>query len=253
MVVEDHRLVRRADGTVVEGLGSDNVVNRNAEIGGLGNKNRGVTSTDADGGVTGFVSRFNHGVTAGGEDQVYTRVVEQHTGSFDRRSIDELDGVLGSAGGNSCVTHEFSSFNAALLSAGVAGEDNHVTGLHGDQRLEHDSRSRVGGRSSSRQHAKRLGNILNAFFFFDNAYGLLVFEVLINNVSTKVVLDGFMVGPANTGFFNGNFAEHDFVFYADLVHGRGNLVDLLLGETLKFGGSRFSISYQFINHCLCHT
>ncbi len=253
LVVEDHRLVGGADSAVVEGLGSDNVVDRNAEVGGLGNEYGGVTGADADSGVTGFVGGLDHGVTAGGENQVHARMVEEHTGGFNGRSFDPLDAILGGAGGNSGVQHDLGCFGAALLCAGMESKDDHVTGLHGDQRLEHDGRSRVGGRSGGRQYAERLGNVLHAFFLFYDTNGFFVLEVLINNVSAEVILDGFVVSATDTGFLNGHFGKLDFVGYAGRIHGRGNLIDLFLGVGLKFGGSLFSIGYQLIDHCLCHT
>ena len=229
LVQHDDRLLGGADHAVVEGLGVNDGVDRQKDVGGVVDDGGGVARADAESRGAGGVGGVDHAGAAGGEDDV--RLLHEKTGHLTGRGADPADDVLGRASGDSCLQDDLGSLDGAALGAVVGADDDAVAGLEGQQRFKDGGGGGVRSRDDGADEAQRLGDFLHAvgFVLFDDAAGFGIAVGVVNILGGKVVLNDLIFHDAHAGLGDGGLGEGD----AGLVGGsRGSEEDrvhLLLG------------------------
>ena len=191
---DDDGLFRSTDYAVVEGLGHQDRCNSTLHVSSFVDDNRNVTSANTDSRLTRRVSSLHHARTTGSQDQVDIVVLHQRIRQLNRRLVDPADDVSRSTSGNGCIQHQLSSGVGGVLGTWVRGEDDGVTSLQRNQRLEDCSRGRVGGRNDTTDDTNRLGDGYGAEFviFTQDAAGLFIFVLVVDVLGCKVVLDNLI-------------------------------------------------------------
>ena len=175
-VVDDERLLGRADHGRVEGLGDQDVHHGHRDVGAAVHVDGRVARADADAGLAGLVGRVDGLRAAGRPDEVDARrggrgtarrrawgrarpAARPAAGRPPRPRADDLDRALGAAG-----------------RARRRAEDHRVARLRGDDRLEQRRRGGVGDRQQREHDADRLGDLLERALgvLLDHADGALV-------------------------------------------------------------------------------
>ena len=232
---DSHGLLGGADHAVVEGLGVDDGVDGQLDVGGGVDDDRGVAGADAQRGLAGGVGGGDHARAAGGQDDV--GVVHQLVGELQGGHVDPVDDALGGAGGLGGLADDTGGLGGALLGTRVRGDEDGVAGLQGQQALEDGGGGGVGGRDDGGHDSHGLGDLLEAHggVVLDDAAGLHVLVLVVDVLGGVVVLDDLVLHDAHAGLLHGHLGQGD----ALLVGGHGglveDLVDLLLGEGGELG------------------
>ncbi len=141
--INNNRLFRSYDNTVVEGFGHQHGRNSTFDIGCFINNHWGITRAYADSRFTGTVCRFNYA-------RPPVAVIRLMSGwcisvrKLNGRLVDPADQILGT-GSNRSLQNDVSGFVGRIFCTWVRGEDDCVTGLQADQRFEDSGRRWVGG------------------------------------------------------------------------------------------------------------
>ena len=226
-------LLGGADHAVVEGLGVDDRVDGELDVGRLVDHDGGVAGADAEGGLAGGVSGLDHAGTAGGEDDV--DVAHELVGELERGDVDPADDALGGAGLDGGVEDDLGGGDGALGGSRVRGDDDRVAGLQRDEALEDRGRGRVGGGDDRADDADGLGDLGHAvrLVALDHTAGLGVLVRVVDVLGGVVVLDDLVFDDAAAGVLDRELRQRD----ALLVSSHGglveDLVDLLLGVGSK--------------------
>ena len=162
-------------------------------------------------------------------------------GELQRGDVNPRDDALGQTGLLRGLAHDAGGLDGALLGARVRADDDGVSRLEADQRLEDCRRCGVGGGDDGGDDAKGLGDLLVAErrVVLDNAAGLEVLVLVVDVLGGKVVLDDLVLHDAHAGLLHRHLGERN----AGLVRSHGgrieDLVHLLLGERgeLRLGGA----------------
>ena len=223
-VDDGHGLLGSADHAVVERLGVDDGVDGELDVRGIVDDDRGVAGADAECGLTGGVSSLDHARATGCENDV--DVAHDHVGQLDGRLVDPADDALRSTGLDSCVENELGGGDGALGGCRVRGDDDGVTGLQADERLEDGRGGRVGGRDDSANDTDRLGDLGDAVSVvaLDDTAGLGVLVSVVDVLSGVVVLDDLVLKNAAAGLLDGELGQRN----TSLVGGHSSLVEDLV-------------------------
>ena len=227
-------LLGSADHAVVERLGVDDGVDGELDVRGIVDDDRGVTGANAQGGLARGVGGLDHTRATGGENDV--DVAHDHVGQLDGRLVDPADDALRSTGLDSCVENELGGGDGALGGCRVRGDDDGVTGLQADERLEDGRGGRVGGRDDSANDTDRLGDLGDAVSVvaLDDTAGLGVLVSVVDVLSGVVVLDDLVLENATAGLLDGELGQRN----TSLVGGHSSLVEdlvyLLLSALSEF-------------------
>ena len=228
-IKDDHALLGGADHAVVERLGMDNRADGEREIGRLVDDGGGVACAHAESGGAGAVGRLDHAGAARGEDEV--RLLHEEVRLGERRSLDPADDALRSARFDGRVEHDLGRSDSSILGARVGADDNAVTGLERDERLEDGRGGGVCGGDYRADNAHGLGDLLDAgrLVALYDAAGLGVLKCVVDVFGGVVVLDDLVLHNAHAGLLYGHLGERD----ARTVGGEGrsleDRIDLLLG------------------------
>ena len=235
LVEDDDVLLGGADHAVVEGLGVDDRVDGELDVGGVVDDGGVVARADAQGGLAGGVRGVDHARATGGEDDVGG--AHELGGHVEGRDVDPVDDALGGAGGLGGLAHDAGGLGGALAGARVRGDEDRVAGLQGDERLEDRGGGGVGRRDDGGDDAERLGDLLVAEggVVGDDVARLHVLVLVVDVLGGIVVLDDLVLHDAVTGLLDGHLGQRD----AGLVGGHGGLIEdlvhLLLGERRELG------------------
>ncbi len=228
-LVDDDRLLRRADHAVVERLRVDDGVDRGNDVAGLVEDRGRVAGADADGRGARAVGRLHHAGTARREDEV--ALLHDEIRLKERRGLGPADDVLRGAGLDGRVEDDLRGRDGAVLGARVRGEDDAVPGLEGHEGLEDRGRGRVRRRDHRAQNADRLGDLDDAggFVALDDAAGLRVAVLVVDVLRRVVVLDHLVLDDAHAGLFDRHFGKGNTLLVGRDRRRAENRIDLFLG------------------------
>src|SRR5664280_1282735 len=180
--------------------------------------------------------------SAGGPDEVDPRVLEQVVG----RLMLTVGHHLNGAGRQPHLLARLANHRRRALrrTHGVRGrpEDDRVAGLGRDDGLEQHCRGRVGDRCDGHHDTDRLGDVVDVglFVVVDDADGLLVLEVVVEELGGQVVLDDLVLEDPEAGLFHRHPGEIDGDVQPGDHHGQDDVVDGLLVELAERGRRRLS-------------
>ena len=215
-LVDDARLLGRADHGRVEGLGDQHVDRRHPDVGAAVDVDRRVARTDAQARLARRVGGRDRLRAAGGPDEVDAGVVEEVLRGVERRVGDDLKGVRRHAGGLAGRLEQLDGPLGAARRARRRAEDHRVARLGRDDRLEQHGRGRVGDRGEREHDADRLGDVGDRprGVLLDHADGALVLEVVVQELGGDVVLDHLVLEHAEAGVLHRQARELDRVLEA---------------------------------------
>ena len=227
-------LLRRANHTVVEGLGVDDGLHSHAQVGGLVDDDVAVAGADADGGSTGGVGRVHHAGAAGGHDQVH--LLHQHVGDVQRGRLDPADDMLGQARFNGGVPHDPRRGDGAFHSVGMGRKNNGVSGLQRQHDLVNRGRGGVRGGGNGGNHALGRGHTLGAEsgILLNDTAGLGIAHVVPDMLGGVLVLRHLVDHDAVAGLLTGHLGQRNP--HLGYRHGSlfANGVHLLLSKVAYF-------------------
>ena len=231
-VDDGHGLLGSADHAVIEGLGVNDGVDGQLDVGGVVDDDGGVACADAQGGLAGAVGGLDHARATGGQDDV--NVGHDLAGQVDGGNVDPADDLLRGACLDGSLEHELGRGDGALGSSGVRGDDDGVAGLQADQGLEDSGGSGVGGRDDGTDDADGLGDLGDAvsLVVLEDATGLGVLVRVVDVLGSVVVLDDLVLKNATAGLLDGHLGQGD----TGLVGSHGCLVEDLVDLLLSVGG-----------------
>ena len=128
-------------------------------------------------------------------------------------------------------------------------KDDSVTRLEDDHRLVDDRRGGVGGGNDAHQQANRLGDgdDLILLVGVDNANGLLVADLLIEQGAGDMVLVHLVANLAKARLLDSHAGEHLGVFLGNLHHVTEDAVDPLLVVMSKLVRSDLTLTGEVAN------
>ena len=230
-VQHDDGLLRGADHAVVEGLGVDDGVDSQNDIGAVIDDGGGVARADTQCRLAGGVRRLDHAGTAGGKNDV--RLFHEQVGHVQRGHVNPVDDTCGGAGGNGGIQYQARGGDGGLFGAGVGRDDDGVACLECQQALEDGGGSGVGRGDDGGNHAEWLGDLRHAvsLVLLNDAAGAGVAVGVVDVLGGVVVLDDLVLHDAHAGLLDCQLGERD----ARLIGGDGgspeNGVHLLLRVT----------------------
>ena len=227
-VKDDDGLLRRADHTVVKGLGVDDAVDGKQDVRALVDDGGSVARADAHCGFAGGICRLHHAGTARRQDDV--RLLHEGVGHLEGGDVDPSDDAFGRARFDSRFQHDPGSLDGALFRSGVGADDDSVAGLQRDERLEDGGGSGVGGRDDRAHDAHGLGDLLDAerLVLFDDAAGLGVTVGVVDILGGVVVFDHLVLDDAHARLLDSHFGKRDALLVGSHRGGEEDRVHLLL-------------------------
>ena len=171
---------------------------------------------------------MHHAGAAGGQHQIHGG--HNQIGHFQGGRVDPGDDAFGSAGFHRSLQHDAGGFGGGLLGPGMGADDDAVTGLQADQRLENGGGGGVGGGHHSADDTDGLGDLLDAEggVFLQHAAGLFMLIGIINIFRSVVILDDLILYNAHAGFFHSQLRQVDASLVGSGCSGQENLIHLLL-------------------------
>ena len=229
-LVNDDSLFGSTDHAVVECLGKGDIGDSLGDIGRCFDIGRNIAGTDTEGRLAAAVGSLDHGIAAGRKDRGNAGMVHQGTGRFHARCFDPLNAVFRCTGRNRRVIHDLGGSCRTVLGIGVEGEDDRISCLQTDQRLEDGRGCRIGDRSDAGNDTDRLRDIFQTFdgIFFNDADRLLIAHVIDDIFTGKQILGCLVLKDTALGLFNGQLCQFAVpVQGGDRTFG-DNVVDLFL-------------------------
>ena len=229
-VDHDDGLLRGADHAVVKGLGHQDRGDGHLVVSRFVDERRGVARAHAQGRLARRVGRLHHARTAGGEDEVGVLVVHQRGREGHRRLLDAANDPFRGAGADSRALDDHRRFVGGALGTRVRREDDAVTGLEGDERLEDGRGGGVGGRDDTGDDADRLGDAADAVgrVILQLAAGLGILVGVVDEFGGEVVLNNLVFHHTHPGLFDGDLRQFDTVGASRERALAEDLIDLLL-------------------------
>ena len=212
----------------------DNRVDRKSHVRSVVDDCRGIACAHADSGFAARIRGFDHTRTARSENDV--SLFHNEVGHFEARRIDPIDDAFGSACGNSGVKHDLCSGDSGFFRSGVRADDDAVSRLERNERLENSGRRGVSGRNNRGDETDRLCDFNRAvsLILFDDTAGFGVLVCIVDILRGVVVFDDLILDDTHTRFFNREFCKR----YSHLVcrncRGEEDFVHLLLRKGCKF-------------------
>ena len=245
----DDALLGGTNRAVVKRLGGEDAADGVVYIGAALDVGGRVASTHAQCGLAGAVGGLDHAGTAGSDDHGDLGSMHELVGGSHGGKRDALDHVLGGTRLDSCLVHELDGHTRALGGSGMRREDDSVTRLEGDHRLVDDRRGGVGGGNDAHQQTNRLGDgdDLVLLVGVDNADGLLVADLLIEQGAGDMVLVHLVANLAKARLLDSHAGEHLGVFLGNLHHVTEDAVDLLLVVMSKLVRSDLTLAGEIAN------
>ena len=223
-------LLGSADGTVVERLGGKDTTDGVVHVGAALDVGGRVAGAHAQCRLAGAISRLDHAGTTGSDDHGDLGSVHELVGGSHGGKCDALNNVLGGTRLDGSLVHELDGHTRALGGSRVRREDDGVARLEGDHRLVDDRGGGVGGGDDAHQQTNRLGDgdDLVLLVGIDNADGLLIANLFVEQGAGDVVLVHLVANLAKACLLDGHAGKHLSVFLGDLHHVTEDAVDLLL-------------------------
>ena len=252
-VQHNDRLLRSTDHAVVKGLGVNDRVDGQQNVGGVGDNGGGVARADAQCRFAAGIGCLDHAGAARRQNNI--RFLHQQVGHFQAGHIDPVDDTGRGACSHGGFQNHTGGGGGALLGARVRADQDAVAGLQGQQSLEDGGRGGVGGGNDRRDHTDGLGNFLSAHgrVFFNDTAGLDILIIVVNIFGRVVVFDDLILHNAHAGFSNGLLGQRQTLLVGGQGGGTENDVDLLLrigGKDLLGGthaGKRLLQAFHAVN------
>ena len=205
-VVDDARLLGRADQRRVEGLRDQHVDDGHRHVGAAVDVDRRVAGADAQARLAGRVGRGDRLRAAGGPDEVDAGVVEEVLGDVERRIGDRPAARPGGIPARSPAAWRISTARiGAARGSRRRAEDDGVARLGGDDRLEQHGRRRVGDRRQREHDADRLGDVADRRARASSSItptDRLSLQVVVEELGGDVVLDHLVLEDAEAGLLH---------------------------------------------------
>mmetsp|Transcript_15655 Transcript_15655/g.28011 ORF Transcript_15655/g.28011 Transcript_15655/m.28011 type:complete len:1038 (+) Transcript_15655:93-3206(+) len=207
----DNGLLGRADDTVVEGLGDQDGVDGQFDVGGLVNQRRGVAGADTQGRVAGRVSGADHSRTTGSQNQADFRGLHERLGNNHGRACNPGNDSLGCSGCHGSVVDDFGRLNRALGGAGMRAQDEAVAGFKGEESLEDSGGSGIGGGDNAGNHTNGLSHLRHSavLVVFDDTTGFGGLVLVVDELRSEVVLDDLVLNHAHARFRHSHLGKRE--------------------------------------------
>ena len=204
ILVADNGLFGGADGAVVKGLGVQDALDGQTNVGGMVDIGRTVARPHTDGGGSGGVGRLYHGAAAGGQNEPGVIVLHQRVGGLQRGGGDAGDGPFGSPRRLRRPAHHLHCLQNTLHCAGVGGKNDGIARLHADHGLIDHRGGGIGGwyqpGHDPHRHPDVNGPLLAVLG--QDAMGLFVLDCVVQCDSGKAVLDLLVGFEPKPGLFH---------------------------------------------------
>ena len=228
--IDDDRLLRCTDHSVVKWFRHDDIVGCLADVGWFFNISRYVSGTNPKSWFSTRVGRFHHGVPTGREDRSNSLVVHQGTRCFHRRLGNPLHTVLRCSSCNCCIAYDLCCMSRWFLSRWVEGKDDRVPCLQGNQCFKDCCWSRVGCRCDPADNTDWLSNKgqTSDVIFWNDPNCLGVTHVIYYVFTSEQVLRRLVFKDSTTSFFISMKSELTVSVKSRYRCFRHNVVHLLL-------------------------
>ena len=225
---DDGRLLGSADHAVIKGLGMKDGRSGKFDVRGRIDDRGRVACADADCGFAGGICRLDHAGTARRKDHI--RLSHDHTGKRNSGLIDPADDILGSACRNGSIKYDLCRSDGASLCTRVRRNDETVSRLKADERLEDRCGRGVGRGNDCRQDADRLSDTgdSEALVALDHAAGLGILILIVDILRCVVVLDDLVLDDAHARLLHCHLCKRDTHLVCRKRRAIEDLVDLLL-------------------------
>ena len=206
----------------------DNRADSERKVGRLVDDGGGVARAHAESGSAGAVSRLDHARAARSENEI--GILHEKVRLGKRGSLNPADDTLGSACFDSRVKHDLGRSDSRILGARVGADDNAVTGLKRDKRLEDGRGGGVCSGDNRTNNAHGLGDFLDTsrLIALYDAASLRILERIVDIFGSVVILDDLILNNAHTCLFNGHLGERDARTVGGESRSLEDCIDLLL-------------------------
>ena len=200
-LVDDDRVLGRAEQPVVEGLAGEDVGDGLRHVGGALDVGRRVAGADAVGRLAGAVGGAHQPHAAGREDDADALLAHQLLRAFERDRRQARDAAFGQAGGARGRLHDLGDARDAALRRRVRAHHDRAARLDGDQDLVDRRRGRVGGRDDRGDDAERLGDLddLGRLEASQHADRLHRLDELVDRLGGEAILADLVGDDAEAG------------------------------------------------------
>ena len=239
-LVHDRGLFGRADHRRVERLRDQQVHDRHPDVRAAVDVERGVARGHADRGLARLVRRADDTGTPRRPRQVDLRVAPQVVRHLVLGVGQDLQRARGKAGRLARRGEQLDDPYGTAGGVGRRPEDDRVARLRGDDRLEQHGRGRVRDGGDRQDHAHGFGHHVDpgVRVVLDDADGLLVAQVVVEELGGHVVLDDLVLEHAEARLLDGQRGELGRCLESRHRHRPHDAVDLLLVEGAERGGGR---------------
>ena len=206
-VQHDYALFGSADHTVIKGLGMNDRIDRQDQVGAVVNYCRHVSGTHTQSRFAAGICGLYHAGPTCSQDDIC--VPHQGVGHLQGGHINPADDAFRSAGLYCRIQYDFRGGNCRFLRPGMRTENNPVAGFQTDQGFENSCGGRVGSGYHRRHHTDGLRDLLYAenLVFLDHAAGFGIPISVINIFTGVVILDYLIFHHTHAGFFHGHSGQ----------------------------------------------
>ena len=231
-LVDDDRVLGRAEQAVVEGLAGEDVGDGLGHVGGLLDVGGRIARTDAVGRLAGAVGGAHEAHAAGRQDHADALLAHQLLRALEGDRLQAGDAAVGQPGGARGRLHDLGDARDAADRRRVRAHHDRAARLDGDQDLVDRRRRRIGGRDDGGDDAERLGDLddLGRLDATQHADGLHRLDELIDRLGGEPVLADLVGGDAEAGLFVGELGERFALRRDGRRHGVDDGVDLGLRQ-----------------------
>ena len=247
-IVHNHGLLGGADGSVVEGLGGDDIHHRHVQVRAFFQIDRGVARPHAQRGLAGAISCSYGTRTASGIDQADVFMPHQVGVVLQGVRFQAGEDAFGRAMLHRRVVHDPHGLRTTAPGSRMRTENHGVARLDRHDALEEDRRGGIGDRREREDDADGLRYLHDAAFrkLANDADGALVLDVVVNELGGHHVLEGLVFQNANPGFFDGEAGEVLRMFQSGQDHGLDDAVHVVLCVLRERSSGGPSLADQFL-------
>ena len=225
-------LLRGADGSVVEGLGLPDALQRPADVRAAVDIGRAVAGTHADGRLPGGIGRADHGRASRGQNQLYLGRRHQLPAAVQGGNAQAADGPLRRPRPFCGLRHNLRRLPGTADGLGMGRKDDGIARLQGNQRLIADRGGgiRTGYDGGDDPHRNTHLPQLLPRHFPQNSHCFHIPYRRGHGFRGKAVFRGFIFGIAEACFTDRHLRQGRRLLGKGLGHRFHDLVQLSLGE-----------------------
>src|SRR6202142_1367877 len=248
LVVDHQSLFGSADGSVIEGLGEDDVDDSRAQVRGLFQIDRRVSRSHAQGWLARAIGGFDGARSTRGIDQPYIFVVHQVGVILQGMRFQAGEHTFGRAMLQRSLIHNLYGLGATMPGVRMRTEDDGVERLDGHDAFEEHRASGVGNRREREDDSDRLGDLHQIALreFTDDTHRPFILDVVVGELRGHHVLDDLVFHDADSGFLNREAGKILRVFEAGEDHRLDDTIHVLLGKLGEYSGRSSSLTNQSI-------